>query len=204
MFQLNHVSMHHILGLAIGSVTTWMLSKERGETGVWVYQEDVLQGVVKHLNMTFFSGQEWVFQQDSVPAPKAKTTQEWLRRNLPAFISAENWLSGSAVSQPWTINWGLLWRTWHAESITTAWRVWGDPLWRQRQRSLWRRSVRRQQSDQSVSRLASRHRAAILSDIIINENLKLWQINYLARKVDVLFNFPSRSHYTWDRTYGKT
>jgi hypothetical protein len=27
---------------------------------------------------------------------KAKTTQEWLRRNLPAFISAENWLSGSA------------------------------------------------------------------------------------------------------------
>jgi hypothetical protein len=73
-----------------------MLSKERGETGVRVYQEDVLQGVVKHLNMTFFSGQEWVFQQDSVPVPKAKTTQEWLRRNLPAFISAENWLSGSA------------------------------------------------------------------------------------------------------------
>jgi len=55
-----------------------------------VYQEDLLQGVVKHLNMTFFSGQEWVFQQDSVPAQKAKTSQEWLRRNLLAFISAEN------------------------------------------------------------------------------------------------------------------
>jgi len=27
------------------------------KTGVKVYQEDVLQGVVKHLNMTFFSGQ---------------------------------------------------------------------------------------------------------------------------------------------------
>jgi hypothetical protein len=61
-----------------------------------MYQEDVLQGVVKHLNMTPFSGQEWVFQQDSVPAQKAKTTQEWLWRNLLAFISAENWLSGSA------------------------------------------------------------------------------------------------------------
>jgi len=60
-----------------------------------VYQEDLLQGVVKQLNMTF-SGQEWVFQQDSVRAQKAKTTQEWLRRNLLAFISAENWLSGSA------------------------------------------------------------------------------------------------------------
>ena len=27
--------------------------------------------------------------------PKAKTTQEWLRRNVPAFISAEDWASGS-------------------------------------------------------------------------------------------------------------
>jgi hypothetical protein len=32
--------------------------QERGETGVRVYQEDVLQGVVEQLNMTFFSGQE--------------------------------------------------------------------------------------------------------------------------------------------------
>jgi hypothetical protein len=69
--------------------------QERGKTGVRVYQEDVLQ-VVKRLNTTSFSGQEWVFQQESVPAQKAKTTQEWLRRNLLAFISAENWLLGSA------------------------------------------------------------------------------------------------------------
>jgi len=46
--------------------------QERDETGVRVYQEDVLQGVVKQLNMTLFSGQEWVFQQDSVPAQKPK------------------------------------------------------------------------------------------------------------------------------------
>jgi inhibitor of nuclear factor kappa-B kinase subunit alpha len=65
-----------------------------------MYQEDVLQGVVKHLNMTLFSGQEWVFQQDSAPAYKAKTTQEWLRRNLVAFISTENWPSGSADLKP--------------------------------------------------------------------------------------------------------
>jgi hypothetical protein len=43
--------------------------------------------------------------------------------------------------------------------------------------------VRRQQSGRSVLRLASRHRTAILSGIIINEKLKLLQINYLARKV---------------------
>ena len=51
---------------------------------------------VKHFNMTLFSVQEWVFQQDSVPAHKAKTTQEWLQRNLLAFINAKDWLSGSA------------------------------------------------------------------------------------------------------------
>jgi hypothetical protein len=50
--------------------------------------------------MTLFSGQEWVFQQDSVPDPKAKTTQEWLWRNLRTFISAENRLSGSADLKP--------------------------------------------------------------------------------------------------------
>ena len=48
--------------------------RERGETGAKVYQEDMLQGVVKQLNMIIFSGQEWVFQQDSAPAHKAKTT----------------------------------------------------------------------------------------------------------------------------------
>jgi len=79
-----------LLGLAISSVTTTSFLQERGETGVRAYQEDVLLGAVKHLNMTVFSDQEWVFQQDSVPAQKAKTTQEWLRRNLLAFISAEN------------------------------------------------------------------------------------------------------------------
>jgi len=61
-----------------------------------VYEEDVLQGVVKHFNMTLFSGQEWVFQEDSVLAQKAKTTQGWLQRNLLAFISSQNWLSGRA------------------------------------------------------------------------------------------------------------
>ena len=46
--------------------------------------------------MTVFGGRELVFQQDSVPAQKAKTTQEWLRMYLLAFISAENWISRSA------------------------------------------------------------------------------------------------------------
>jgi len=39
-----------------------------------------------------------------------------------------------------------------------------------------------EQSARSVSRLASRHRAAILSDIIINEKLELLQNKLFASK----------------------
>jgi len=41
--------------------------------------------------MILFNGPEGVFQQDSAPAHKAKTTQKWLQRNTPAFISTEDW-----------------------------------------------------------------------------------------------------------------
>jgi inhibitor of nuclear factor kappa-B kinase subunit alpha len=70
------------------------------KTGAPVYQEDVLQGVMKPLNATLFSGQKWVFQQNSAPAHKAKTTQEWLRRNVLAFVRAEDWPSGSPDLNP--------------------------------------------------------------------------------------------------------
>ena len=45
-------------------VTHLHFSKKRVKLLSRVYQADVLQGDVKQLNMTFFSGQEWVFQQD--------------------------------------------------------------------------------------------------------------------------------------------
>ena len=107
---------------------------------------------------------------------------------------------GVQTSNPWRINCGLFWRTWRAVSITTAWRAWRDPLWRHGGDPPRRWSMRRQQSGRSISRFASRHRAAILSDIIINENQELLQINYLAQKMDDLYNFPSRSHCTCNRT----
>lgn len=65
-----------------------------------VYQQDVLEGAVKPLNTTLFAGKEWVFQQGSAPAHKAKTTQEWLRREVPAFIADEDWPSGSPDLNP--------------------------------------------------------------------------------------------------------
>jgi len=50
--------------------------------------------------------------------PKAKKTQKWLWRNVPAFISAEDGPRGVQTSTPGTINCGLLWRTWLAKSVT--------------------------------------------------------------------------------------
>jgi hypothetical protein len=57
-------------------VMVWWEVSNQGVTSVRVYQEDVLQRVVKQLNTTVFNGQEWVFQQDSIPAPKIKMTQD--------------------------------------------------------------------------------------------------------------------------------
>ena len=70
------------------------------KTGARVHQEDVLQGDVIPLNTTLFNGQKWFFQQNAAPAHKAKTTQEWLRRHVPAFISAEDWPSGNPDLNP--------------------------------------------------------------------------------------------------------
>jgi hypothetical protein len=58
--------------------------------------------------MTFFSGQEWVFQHDSVPAQKPKTNQEWMRKNLLAFISTDNWFSGSEDLKTLDTLWAVL------------------------------------------------------------------------------------------------
>jgi len=91
-------------GVSYQEVTPLHFCEKGVKTGAQVYQEDVLQGVVKPLNMTVFSGQNCVFQEDSAPAHKAKMTWEWLRRNVPAFISAEVWPSGSPDLNPQSYN----------------------------------------------------------------------------------------------------
>ena len=53
-------------------VTPFHFCEKGVKTGTRVYQEDVLQGVVKPLNATVFIGQKWVFQQKSTSAHKAR------------------------------------------------------------------------------------------------------------------------------------
>ena len=44
---------------------------------------------------TLFHGQNWSFQQDSAPAHKAQTTQQWQETNVLDFISISDWPSAS-------------------------------------------------------------------------------------------------------------
>ena len=64
------------------------------------YQSDILEPVVKPLSHTLFHNKDWVFQQDSAPSHKAKTTQAWLRENVPAFIPVNEWPSSSPDLNP--------------------------------------------------------------------------------------------------------
>ena len=47
-----------------------------------------------------YPNREWIFQQDSAPAHKAKTTQEWCRANLSDFIPESLWPPSSPDLNP--------------------------------------------------------------------------------------------------------
>ncbi|PZC81589.1 hypothetical protein B5X24_HaOG212513 [Helicoverpa armigera] len=47
------------------------------------------------IRLVSWYGGEFRTKQDSAPSHKAKTTQAWLRENVPAFIAAHEWPSSS-------------------------------------------------------------------------------------------------------------
>jgi len=114
---------HGLVGGVPPEGDTSSFLQERDETTVQVYQDDVLQGVVKQLNMTLFSGQEWVFQQDSVPAQKPGRFRSGCGRTFRPLSAPRIGPRGVQTSTPGTINCGLFWRVWLAKSVTTTWTV---------------------------------------------------------------------------------
>ena len=106
-------------GIPSGGDTSSFL-QERGETCVRVYQEDVLHGVVKQLNMTFFSGQEWVLQMDSVPTQKPRRLRSGCGGTFRPLSAPRIGPRGVQTLTPGTINCGLFWRTWLAKSVITT------------------------------------------------------------------------------------
>jgi len=58
------------------------------------YQQNLLTPTINAAN-NMFRNIRWTWQQDSAPAHTALTTQNFLRRNTPQFISKEEWTSNS-------------------------------------------------------------------------------------------------------------
>ncbi len=104
--KLERKRRHHLARLMDWLGINWrygfinVLFCEQGvKTSTLIYQQ-MLREVVKPLNMKMFKEKSWIFQQDSVPAHKARTTQAWLQRSLPRFIAAEDWTSDSSNVNP--------------------------------------------------------------------------------------------------------
>lgn len=64
-----------------------------------IYQE-VLRDVVKPWMDRIANGRPYVFQQDSAPAHKARTTQAWLLNNVPHHWSPDLWPPSSPDCNP--------------------------------------------------------------------------------------------------------
>jgi inhibitor of nuclear factor kappa-B kinase subunit alpha len=73
------------------------------------YINDILEAVVLPWSQRHFGDQPWIFQQDSAPAHRAKTTQDWCRANFPDFINAQEWPPYSPDLNPLDYSiWGIL------------------------------------------------------------------------------------------------
>ncbi|MCA9813148.1 MAG: transposase [Nitrosarchaeum sp.] len=69
----------------------------------------ILEKVVRPQSQLIFNQDIWTFQQDSAPSHKAKTTQNWCQKNLPDFISTQDWPPSSPDLNPLDyFIWGVL------------------------------------------------------------------------------------------------
>ena len=57
-------------------VTSLHLCEQGVKIVVRNYHWDILTNVVEPINQTMFQNRSWIFQQDSVPVHKAKTSQQ--------------------------------------------------------------------------------------------------------------------------------
>ena len=55
-----------------------------------VYRREILESVVLPWSLQHFDG-DWLFQQDSAPAHRARTTVQWISDHFPGFITPREW-----------------------------------------------------------------------------------------------------------------
>ena len=73
------------------------------------YRENVLKTVLKPWVDKHFGRRPWTFQQDSAPPHSARVNQEWLKKEVPRFISTAQWPPKSPDLNPLDFcAWGIL------------------------------------------------------------------------------------------------
>ncbi len=73
------------------------------------YVEDILKPVVLPWIQANAEGGPWIFQQDSAPSHRAKTTQNWISTNFGDFITSQEWPPYSPDCNPLDYSlWGIL------------------------------------------------------------------------------------------------
>lgn len=73
------------------------------------YKQEVLTThLLPHANR-LYPKKNWIFQQDSAPSHRSKTTQKWLQANCPKLIKQEDWPPSSPDLNPLDYCiWGIL------------------------------------------------------------------------------------------------
>lgn len=103
------------LGVSYSGLTEVFFCEKGVKTSAVVYQNTVLTNIVEPLSQTMFENRHWIFQQDSAPAHRARSTQNWLIARGIDFIGHEDWPSSSPDLNP------LDYKIWqHLEEIVCA------------------------------------------------------------------------------------
>lgn len=73
------------------------------------YRENVLEAALKPWASKQYGRRPWTFQQDSAPSHSARVNQEWLKNEVPGFISTAQWPPKSPDLNPLDYcAWGIL------------------------------------------------------------------------------------------------
>ena len=78
-------------GVCASGKTPLVFVEQGVEISKDVYVRDILQAFVLPRTQQHFGDQKWTLQQDSAPAHRAKTIQEWYKTNFTSFTSAAAW-----------------------------------------------------------------------------------------------------------------